>query len=283
MSDAVRWTRFIATVVVVMTVALAPSWPAWAVGDAQLDRLIVNYTNPGWEPLPSSFTDQLASLEQRTVSAATDKSVTVAARGWQYGANRLVVILVAFPEDVPQATQNARAAVIGICASATGNAPTSVQPFGGIDNAAEGACTGKTTSGAALSAFSLSWVKRNVFVIVSGSGLSQLEVESVAIQQDGAIPASGVVHDTDGSNTALGFAVIGGVAVIAAVVIGVAVSRARKRKIESPAAGSLPTPAQPLDQGWHPVAGNSQHLAYWDGTQWTAQLRWDGSSWIDAS
>jgi hypothetical protein len=285
---AAQRTRCIAAVVVASTAAIialsfAGSPPASAAGDATLDRLIVNDANPGWEPLPSNFSEELASLEQRSVSSVSGESVSVAAQGWHDGAARLVVILVRFSDDVPVADRNARAAVISLCASATGNSPTAVEPFAGIEHSAEGNCTGKTASGDALSAFSISWAKRNVFVIVSGSGLSQSEVEAVATGQDAALPAGGVMQDSHSSNAALGFAVIGGVVVAAAVGIGLFISRSRKRKRESATDGALAYPTQPLPQGWHPVAGDARHLAYWDGTRWTAQLHWDGSSWVDAS
>ena len=31
--------------------------------------------------------------------------------------------------------------------------------------------------------------------------------------------------------------------------------------------------------GWHPIQGDPSKLRYWDGTQWTGHLEWDGQQW----
>jgi hypothetical protein len=33
--------------------------------------------------------------------------------------------------------------------------------------------------------------------------------------------------------------------------------------------------------GWYPDTANAYITRYWDGTQWTRELRWDGSAWVD--
>jgi hypothetical protein len=33
--------------------------------------------------------------------------------------------------------------------------------------------------------------------------------------------------------------------------------------------------------GWYPDTGNQHVTRYWDGTQWTKELHWDGNAWVD--
>jgi hypothetical protein len=47
-----------------------------------------------------------------------------------------------------------------------------------------------------------------------------------------------------------------------------------------PASQPAPAPAA-MQPGWQPVAGDPYRQAYWDGSRWTAQKRWDGTNWID--
>ncbi len=62
-------------------------------------------------------------------------------------------------------------------------------------------------------------------------------------------------------------------------------STARKGRASHSAPASPPHPTAStspgLTVGWHPVNGDSQHIAYWDGTSFTSQRRWDGVSWAD--
>jgi hypothetical protein len=44
-----------------------------------------------------------------------------------------------------------------------------------------------------------------------------------------------------------------------------------------------PAAGQPIEVGWHPVEGDPNRQQYWDGAEWTAHLRWDGTAWVDES
>jgi hypothetical protein len=46
--------------------------------------------------------------------------------------------------------------------------------------------------------------------------------------------------------------------------------------ILTPASNSNPGP------GWYPDGANAYEQRYWDGHTWTARMRWNGSSWVDA-
>ena len=172
----------------------------------------------------------------------------------------------------------------------------------------------ETSTGTTYSVDNLSWAKRNVFALIIAAGLPSTQVEAIASSQD-AIPSSGVKLSDGGA----GLAVIGGVfiAIVIALIVGVPVGllvRSRRRKPvpgfaasnwtiapgddwsvpSSPASpapsvtawgtpvpAAAPAPAQPTQPGWQPVAGDQYRQAYWDGSRWTAQKRWDGTNWID--
>jgi len=44
--------------------------------------------------------------------------------------------------------------------------------------------------------------------------------------------------------------------------------------------GTTSDSPQQLKVGWHPVDGSQELQAYWDGHQWSARTRWDGSAWV---
>jgi hypothetical protein len=46
-------------------------------------------------------------------------------------------------------------------------------------------------------------------------------------------------------------------------------------------ASSVVLPEVRLAPGWHPVQGDRTRLAYWDGSNWSAYLQWDGRQWTD--
>jgi hypothetical protein len=56
-----------------------------------------------------------------------------------------------------------------------------------------------------------------------------------------------------------------------------AAAHALREPIGIPIPGSLPT----RDPGWKTDPVDATHLAYWDGTQYTAHKKWDGAQWAD--
>ncbi len=43
----------------------------------------------------------------------------------------------------------------------------------------------------------------------------------------------------------------------------------------------LPAPAPtPYERGWYPDPWGERHRRFWDGTQWTAQVKWRSMRWI---
>jgi hypothetical protein len=50
--------------------------------------------------------------------------------------------------------------------------------------------------------------------------------------------------------------------------------------VEGPPASE---PARLTEVAWYPVDGDPHRQRYWDGEDWTEQLRWDGSTWVEES
>jgi hypothetical protein len=44
---------------------------------------------------------------------------------------------------------------------------------------------------------------------------------------------------------------------------------------------AAPTPPPAAEPGWQPIDGDPTRIAYWDGSEFTARKRWDGSNWVD--
>ncbi len=149
--------------------------------------------DPGteWTPAPKSVESQLVTLERNLVSSVVRGRVSVAARAWQQGDNRLLVVLIATDEPLPSGKQQARSAVLSMCASATSNPPSSIGTFASIPGASEAVCTGKNPAGKELHGVGIAWTKKNVFVIMGGS-MPLSNAEAFAIRQNKAIPSSGV-------------------------------------------------------------------------------------------
>lgn len=283
----------------VVMIVLSSAAPAWAAGDAALDHLIVTSPVPGWVPLDAATIERVASTEQRTVSAVTNLSVEVAAEGWHSGRDNVIIILSRFSRDVPGAEANARQAVISACAAATNNPGADVRTYAALPTASEATCSGRSATGVTYSIDTLSWAKRNVFALIVSAGLTSAQVEGIASSQDALIPSDGVLAGS-GSNSVIGAALIGAVvALVIGVPIGLFVRSRRQKPVPMFAASSSwtvapggdwsvpaqPPPAQsapaPMAAGWQPVEGDPHRQAYWDGSRWTAQKRWDGTNWID--
>jgi hypothetical protein len=48
-------------------------------------------------------------------------------------------------------------------------------------------------------------------------------------------------------------------------------------------ASTLVAPHTARSPGWYPVHGDPGRLCYWDGSSWTAAVRWDGQRWVDST
>jgi hypothetical protein len=81
---------------------------------------------------------------------------------------------------------------LGLCASATSNPPDSVDEFRAIPGSAEAVCEGQNAAGTELTVVTIAWTKKNVLVLLGGSGLALPTAEALAKKQNAAIPASGV-------------------------------------------------------------------------------------------
>jgi hypothetical protein len=214
------WMHFAVVAFAVLGLSLVTSSPAVASGDARLDRLIVDKPAPGWTRASPAIEQNLAATEQRFVSAAVPGRVAAAARAWRSGDNRLIIVLIAAPRVVAHAAQQARAAVLALCASGTANPPTAVGDFTSIPNASEATCSGQNAAGQQVTGASVAWAKKNVLAILGGPGLSLQSAEAIAAAQDAVIPSSGVSIEDSGSSPTLAWVM----AILSVAVVGVVLS-----------------------------------------------------------
>jgi hypothetical protein len=268
-TGARRWCALALGAVVVILSGVAVASPAGAAGDPALDRLIVANPLPAWSPLPGAQLQSLVSYEDRAGSAVAG-SATSAAEGWQGPGpgQRLIVAMVRFAANVPEPVRNAREAVIAACASATGNAPTSVHAYGAVPGSEVATCAGTGADGTTLTATNVAWARGNVLVILIATGLATSEAESVAVTQDAAIPQTGVRESSSDTGTVV---VVGVAAVVAGIGLGLGLTvRARRRRTATVA--MVPVgPAAPGGQ-WAPDPSGRHELRYWSGTQWTEHV-----------
>ena len=181
-------SRLVLATIAVSLVALGAQ--AGAVGDPQLNSLIVQHPVPGWKPISDADLQQIVSFEKQSLSAIGNASV--AAQGFKHGHDALLIVVVALSRTLPDPAQQARQGVIGLCDGLTSNPPTSLGSFRGIPDAAQAGCAGKVGSGPRVSLTIFSWVQGNVFAFVFGNGLSTSRIESIAKRQHTAIPTKGV-------------------------------------------------------------------------------------------
>lgn len=298
--------RLVVALLVTAGLGLGLAAPASAAGDPALDRLVVTDPVPGWALLPSPALQNVVSFEDRTISDLSGQTATAAAEGWQ-GADaeqRLIVVLIRFPGGIPFVVRNLREAVIAACTSSTGNAPTTpVRSYTPIPGAEEAECSGTNVAGNAISGTSMSWVRGNVVALLEGVGLPQGQVQSVALRQSTALPATGVRETSSHSGIVIGVAA----AVLAVVVVGLVALMARTRRRAHAAAtvtvpwapGTVdpptsfaptafpptsfpPTPVQPVvAAGWMPDPSGRHAQRYWSGTAWTEHVFTDGRAGVD--
>jgi hypothetical protein len=89
-----------------------------------------------------------------------------------------------------------------------------------------------------------------------------------------------------------GWALIGFfLGLVAAIGVLIATRRSALAAAEAKAGAAAPVGAWPpvvngsvdlTAAGWYPVRGDPLEQTYWDGTRWTAHIRWDGLAWVDA-
>jgi hypothetical protein len=179
------------TVWALATVGMSSSRAA-ASGDAKLERLILDDPGAGWVSAPPAVQKGLADLERRALSAVVQGRVAVAARVWRNGKDNLIVVLIATPRALPNSKQQARSAVLAMCASATSNPPASISDFAEIPGASEAVCSGQNPAGTNITGAGIAWPKKNLLVMMGGSGLSLEDAEALATEQAAALPSSGL-------------------------------------------------------------------------------------------
>jgi len=302
------FTRVAMVGLVAVTTLAGTATSATAAGDSALDGRIVSDALPGWTRLPSTLLDRLVATERGAVSGATSLNVTVAAEGWSLGTRSIIVVLLEFPAGATLGQVKPRAAVVGACATSTLSAPRTLHSYAGITGSAEATCAGRTSAGIPLSATVMAWQRQSVFALVIGNRFVPTELESFAVKQDAALTAaSSPINNSSGSGSSVWVVlVIVGVAVVLGLIVFLLVARSRARMpapvqaLGGPLSSGVPTaygtpsysapsysafapPAAPpaAEPGWQPVNGDPTRIAYWNGSQFTAWKRWDGSSWVD--
>ena len=265
--------------------------PAGAAGDPSLDRLLLVNPVPGWGLLSPGVLRSLVSFEDRTESAATNEPATSAVEGWQGDSDtqRLILVMVRLPTNIPYVDHNSREGVIAGCASATGNSPTDVGPDADVPGSEEGSCSGTNQLGHTIDATVMTWIRGNVIVFLIGVGLPTAHVESIAFHQDRAIPASGVQDAS--SETGVVVAVVAGLVVAVGLVTTVLLRRRaqRRRAAASVPAWSAPGWAPPVwtpgnvgpPAEWMPDPTGRYELRYWSGLEWTEHVSTHGVATLD--
>ena len=164
-----------------------------------------------------------------------------------------------------------------------------MQPYAPIPGSQEAECSGTSIAGDVITGTSMSWVKGNVIVFLEGVVLSQADVQSVAIHQNAALPATGVQELS--SHTTLIIGVIGAAVVVVILIVVVMVVRTRRSgKAHDVLSGQWtvqatsppPTGLPEVAAGWMPDPTGRHQQRYWSGTAWTEHVYTNGQAGVDS-
>ena len=198
----------IATAILILFVGyvafILPNSQALAVGDSNLDSLIITNPYPSLSPeAPTQLTsivNAIKAIEKPIVSGP----INVAAEGWENISNgsKLLVYLMALSIDLPNPQAQANGEVLGACNSLDGGSSSSPLDIAGIPFSAETTCTSNTNPSFTLEG--ISFVRGNVLVALdffNPSNLQSPSPEQVANSQFSLIPAGGIPISSGSSFT----------------------------------------------------------------------------------
>ena len=183
-----------AAAIVVMAVAalVGGASPVGAVGDHELDQIIVN---PGrdWTPIPSSAM-RTAVAEQRTLlERFSSTPVPVAGRGWQRGTQRLFIFLLA--DAGREGDAEAHASARNLCPKyQTTN--RSVAAYRRLPGAWRSTCS-ITQASAVYAITNVAWAKAHTLALVSANDVRPAELDAVIARQHDALERHDA-HSSDG-------------------------------------------------------------------------------------
>ena len=277
-----RFRNAVQTVLVGVLVVLTVAAPAYALGDAELDRHIVTNPVPGWQAAPPAQVQRVVGLLTRVEGTAVSSfggSAAVAGRGWQDPRAPRSILLITLvrvsAKGVGVAAMDrelvtgAAVAADTFCEGATAKPPVSQNPIASIPDSHHAFC-GPAPNGTTPSA--VTFAKANVLAVLFNVALSADRLDAIATAQYATLPAG------DLSVTSLREAADAGGAAVAGAGLAIAARRRqhKRRQVESdlavgPAEGAdlVGEPGRELPPaGMYPDPTGTGRARYWTGREW---------------
>ena len=287
-----RFRNAVQTVLVGVLVVLTVAAPAYALGDAELDRHIVTNPVPGWQAAPPAQVQRVVGLLTRVEGTAVSSfggSAAVAGRGWQDPRAPRSILLITLvrvsAKGVGVAAMDrelvtgAAVAADTFCEGATAKPPVSQNPIASIPDSHHAFC-GPAPNGTTPSA--VTFAKANVLAVLFNVALSADRLDAIATAQYATLPAGDLsVSSGSRGNKSIVLIIAIVVLVVAAVAgAGLAIAARRRqhkrRQVESdlavgPAEGAdlVGEPGRELPPaGMYPDPTGTGRARYWTGREW---------------